>query len=69
MTLLQLSREQNVDHIVDVLSAEFGDKLTTTRIAAEADRVYTQLVETSRVPAFVPILALRRTRAGLVKIG
>lgn len=64
MTVLVVSREQHLDHIVDVLMREF-DGLPLEQIVAEADRAYTELLRTSRVEAFIPVLALRRARAAL----
>jgi hypothetical protein len=64
MTVLVVSREQHLDHIVDVLVREL-DGVPPEQIAAEADRAYTELVNSSRVEAFIPILALRRARAAL----
>ena len=65
MTLMQGSKEQEVAMIAESLNAEFGGRIPMNRVAAEADRAYTELSATSRVPGFIPILALRRARAAL----
>lgn len=65
MTLAQVSKEQELSLIVESLNTQFGGRVPINRVAAEADRAYTELSATSRVPAFIPILALRRARAAL----
>ena len=65
MSSLQLADDQHVRHIVDVLTGEFGGLLEPDHIAGEAERVYIDLRDQSRVESFVPILAMRRVRASL----
>jgi hypothetical protein len=65
MSSIQLTEDQHVRHIVDVLTGEFEGRFGSEHIADEAERTYIDLREHSRVESFVPILALRRARASL----
>lgn len=65
----QPSREQQVRSIVEALSTDLGSTTPRAVIEREADRVYAELERDSRVEAFIPILAYRRTRAHLARTG
>lgn len=65
MSSIQLTEDQHVRHIVEVLTGEFDSLLPAEQITVEAERTYVDLREPSRVEPFVPILALRRARANL----
>jgi hypothetical protein len=59
------SRDQQVEQIVETLMREFEGQLAPDLVTAEVTRRYAELCETSRVEPFIPILAMRRARAGL----
>ena len=65
MTAPVQSRDQHVEHIVDVLMSEFDGEVPPDQVVAEANRAYRDLCDTSRVESFIPILALRRARGSL----
>ena len=65
MTTITISREQHLEHIVAVLAREFEGVVPADDVAAEVTHTYDTLCDSSRVEAFIPILALRRARATL----
>jgi hypothetical protein len=65
MTVLVQSRDQQVDHIAQVLLREFDGEVAPDRVVAEANRAYRDLCATSSVQNFIPILALKRARTSL----
>ncbi len=65
MSIDQLTDDQHVRPIVEVLTDEFDGQLPSEHIADEAERTYVDVQEHSRVEPFVPIIALRRARATL----
>jgi hypothetical protein len=56
-------RQQHVDHITGVLRGEFPSGIDPETLRSEVDGIYADLEHTSKVDAFIPILALRRSRA------
>jgi hypothetical protein len=60
--MLVRQREQEIDAIIRELVGRFGDRVPNEHIAAEAQEAYDRLCMTSKVDAFIPILALRRAR-------
>lgn len=56
------SRDQQLDLMIGQLKAEFGGQIDDATIEAVAGSAFNELVLSSKVEAFIPILAHRRAR-------
>lgn len=65
MALAEVSQDQQLAQIIQTLHSELQGRVPLERITAEAGLAYADLERHSRVPAFIPILTLRRARAAL----
>jgi hypothetical protein len=56
------TRQQHIDHIAGALRIEFPVGIDSRSLREEVESTYDELSRTSTVEAFIPILALRRSR-------
>ena len=65
MPTTEISKGQNIDRLTGQLADEYAGLVDPAEVAILVRSVYEQLHATSRITAFVPILAERRVRAVL----
>lgn len=65
MATVTVSREQQIEQIAEALMREFQGELPPDLVLAEVTHCYGDLCASSRVEAFIPILAMRRARVEL----